>query len=135
MLRDNFLRTTTRSYIPSVPSSSMGGACPGALNEPTPMDVGAIGWDKPKCEVCGKLGHQGKDCWSRKDKGGKSKGGKGKGNKGGKGDGKKGAKGNALTCRFCGKQGHIERECWQKHGRPGKGRVQSVEQGGAEESS
>eukprot|EP00971_Amphidinium_carterae_P062429 1235540-Amphidinium_carterae.2 len=92
----------------------------------------AIGWYRPKCDVCGKLGQHAKDCWSGKDKGGKSKSGKGEGNKGGKNAGKKGAKGNSITCRYCGKQGHIERECWQKHGRPQKGRVQSVEEDGAE---
>eukprot|EP00971_Amphidinium_carterae_P350904 6491802-Amphidinium_carterae.1 len=118
LLRDTFLRASSRSYVPPPPGEDTSG----------PMNCDAIGWDKPKCEVCGRLGHVGKDCWHKEDKHqkGKDKGkGKGKHEKG-NGKGKKGESKDKknphsnLTCRHCGKVGHIERDCWTKHGKPSK---------------
>eukprot|EP00971_Amphidinium_carterae_P040071 786750-Amphidinium_carterae.1 len=126
MLRDNFLRTQDRSYVPMAPSGS-----------DDPMDVGSIGWDKPKCHACGRLGHLAKDCWHKDGKKGKGDaGGKNNSNdKGGKGDKTRNSKGKgkvnphaSLVCRHCSKKGHIERDCWSKHGRPGgKGKVNDVQ--------
>ena len=53
LLKEQHVSQAGLSYIPSNSWSE----------EPVPMDVGAIGWDKPKCRTCGKLGHLAKDCW------------------------------------------------------------------------
>eukprot|EP00971_Amphidinium_carterae_P177772 3526078-Amphidinium_carterae.2 len=133
MLRDNFLRTQDRSYVPTAPPMAAGSG-------DDPMDVGSIGWDKPKCNSCGRLGHLAKDCWHKDSKKGKGDWG-GKNNskdKGGKGDGSRKGQGKtnphaSLTCRYCNKKGHIEKDCWSKHGRPngkgnGKGKVNDVQE-------
>eukprot|EP00971_Amphidinium_carterae_P190885 3787957-Amphidinium_carterae.1 len=133
LLRDTFLRASSRSFIPPPPGEDTSG----------PMSCDAIGWDKPKCEICGRLGHVGKDCWHKEEKNHKGKDkGKGKGkhdkgtSKGKKGDGKDKKNPHAnLTCRHCGKVGHIEKDCWAKHGKPKNVRMVTEEHSDLPEAS
>ncbi|CAK0812368.1 unnamed protein product, partial [Prorocentrum cordatum] len=105
-------------------------------------EVDAIGFDKPRCNLCKTLGHAAEKCWFKGKGGAKgdSKGGKGDGGKGGS---KGGRGGNApsndkdKTCHYCKKKGHIKINCFkfkQDQEDRKKGTVSIVEKEAAEVS-
>ena len=72
---------------------------------------------KGKCRNCGKMGHQSKDCWSKK----------GKENGGGKYP-KKSEPGKKFEgeCFHCHKKGHRMSECWKLNGKPNNKKGESA---------
>eukprot|EP00971_Amphidinium_carterae_P337659 6474573-Amphidinium_carterae.1 len=93
------------------------GVLTSSVSSASPMEIGAV--SSVACQICGKKGHDAKNCWQRGDaKGGKAKGkGKDK-SKGGKDKGQQqqGQKPGTFTgkCNFCGKQGHMAKDCRKK---------------------
>eukprot|EP00959_Pyramimonas_sp_CCMP1952_P240060 5016811-Pyramimonas_sp.AAC.1 len=80
--------------------------------------VDAIGLDKPRCNLCKKLGHTADKCWFKGKGGAKgdSKGGKGDGGKGGSNGGRGGnapSSDKDKTCHYCKKKGHIKINCFK----------------------
>jgi hypothetical protein len=98
----------------------------GGKEEPTPMEIGAVGAWQDGCQCCGKKGHTKAEC-RLKDatclKCGKighigavcRSSGKGYGKQKGKGKGKDGKKGNnsnnEKACMCCGRSGHTKASC------------------------
>jgi len=132
-IKEYLTETGEAAYVPKGPTN------PDAMDvsaiDVSPGTVAAIGFDKPTCRTCGKVGHLSADCWyANKGKGNGKKGGKYGGPKGfptwkgGKSSsssgsrdpspgGKSGGSASSLSdkaCFYCGKKGHVKKECRKK---------------------
>ena len=114
-IREHCLEKDPKAFVPRAPEP-----------ESTPMEVGAIGFDKPRCSVCNRLGHTASQCWFKGGKAGakgkaQDPGGKGanggkdaQGGKGGKWGGKPSNPNADKECHYCKKKGHVKADCFKR---------------------
>ncbi|CAK0861993.1 unnamed protein product [Prorocentrum cordatum] len=116
-IREHCMERNAKAFVPRPPEATGGGG-----QAPMQVDavgqVDAIGLDKPRCNLCKKLGHTAGRCWFEGKGGAKgdSKGGKGDGGKGGSKGGRGGdapSSDKDKTCHYCKKKGHIKIKCFK----------------------
>ena len=61
---------------------------------------------RPKCTICGKVGHKAENCWHRESAGDSSTKSDDTPNSNNKNPNR--------VCNYCGKKGHLESRCWKK---------------------
>ena len=103
-IRDSLLGASEASFVPKAMGQSFG------VNSDA-MDVGAIGFDKPRCQRCHKLGHEAKDCWAELPKGSTKGAGKGKDKRKGDRNPEKPDAARQKECYYCHKMGHLKKDC------------------------
>ncbi|CAK0789057.1 unnamed protein product, partial [Prorocentrum cordatum] len=115
-IREHCVERNAKAFAPRPPEVGGGGQAPIQVDAVGQVD--AIGFDKPRCNLCKKLGHTADKCWFKGKGGAKgdSKGGKGDGGKGGSNGGRGGnapSSDKDKTCHYCKKKGHIKINCFK----------------------
>ena len=101
------LRQAVQDFLLSSDPSSF---VPGVQVTCASADIGAIGFDKQVCGICGKTCHHETKCWHRGGKGGKhGKNGCKPGN--GKNNSACGRSLEDVKCFYCKKPGHLKTDC------------------------